>query len=319
MPIDVHAHVYPTPYLDLLAEGGVTTTSAHRGLGADDTEADLDARFALMDEAGVDLQILSAAPMAGCLADREKAVTATRWINDRYAELVRRHPERFRAFATIPLPHLDAASAELDRAVNDLGMSGITMTTTIAGRALTDPAFTPLWEELDRRGTVVFLHPAGDCAGSPQLDGPLRWLVGAPMEDTVAAAKLITGGHLLRYPRVRIINSHFGGALPLLLERWDDLSRLGGAEPEILPSEAARRMWYDTVCHGSSTALLAAVRAVGADRLVMGSDFPYQKGEMYTHGAVGFITETVEEPEARRILDANAHELLDLKPVTSRA
>jgi hypothetical protein len=76
---------------------------------------------------------------------------------------------------------------------------------------------------------VVFLRPAADCAGSPQIDGALRWLVGAPVEDTVAAATLITHGHLVRYPRVRIINSHFGGALPMLLERWDNLSRLGGA------------------------------------------------------------------------------------------
>jgi predicted TIM-barrel fold metal-dependent hydrolase len=148
--------------------------------------------------------------------------------------------------------------------------------------------------------------------GSPQLDGPLCWLVGAPVEDTIAAAKLITQGHLLRYPRVRIINSRFGGALPMLLNRWDNLSQLGGGEPEMVPSEAARRMWYDTVCHGSSTALLAGVHAVGTDRLVIGSDFPYQTGSVYTHGAVGFISETLGDADARLILDANATSLLDL-------
>ncbi|MFK0112857.1 amidohydrolase family protein [Streptomyces sp. NPDC091217] len=317
MPIDVHAHLYPSTYLDLLEEGGVTTTAAHRGLGADDTGADLDARFALMNEAGVDLQILSVAPVTGYLADRERAVTATRLINDRYAEMVECHPQRFRAFATVPLPHIDDALSELDRALTGLGMAGIVMTTTAAGKALTDPSFTPLWQELDHRSAVVFLHPAGDCAGSPQLDGPLRWLVGAPMEDTIAAAKLITQGHLLRYPNVRIINSHFGGALPMLLDRWDNLSRLGGAEPEILPSEAARRMWYDTVCHGSSTALLAGARAVGTDRLVMGSDFPYQTGKMYTQGAVGFISDALPDGEAPHILDATARELLGLPPATT--
>jgi aminocarboxymuconate-semialdehyde decarboxylase len=317
MPIDVHAHLFPTDYLDFVQENGVTTTAGHRGLGSDDTASDLDARFALMDEAGVDLQILSVASMTGYLADRERAVAAARLINDRYAELVQRHPERFRAFATVPLPHVDDALAELDRALTELGMSGLTMTTTVAGRALTDPSLAPVWQELDQRGSVLFLHPAGDCAGSPQMDGALRWLVGAPVEDTVAAAKLITQGHLVLYPRVRIINSHFGGALPMLLERWDNLSRLGGAEPEILPSEAARRMWYDTVCHGSSTALLAGMRAVGADRLVLGSDFPYQTGKMYTHGAVGFIGETVPEAEAQRILDVNARELLDLDTPTT--
>jgi 6-methylsalicylate decarboxylase len=310
MLVDVHAHLYPSSYLDLLEEGGVTTTGAHRGLSATDSSADLDARFALMDEAGVDLQVLSVAPMTGYLAGRQRAVAATRLINDRYAALADRHPGRFAAFATVPLPHVDDALGELDRALTELGMAGLVVTTTVAGRALTDPSFAPLWQELDRRRAVVFLHPAGDCAGSPQIDGPLRWLVGAPMEDTIAAAKLITQGHLLRYPNVRIINSHLGGALPLLLERWDNLSRLGGAEPEILPSEAARRMWYDTVSHGSSTALTAAARAVGADRLVMGSDFPYQTGTLYTHGAVGYISDTLPASEAERVLGGTARDLL---------
>jgi predicted TIM-barrel fold metal-dependent hydrolase len=312
MLIDVHAHVYPSDYLDLLERSGVKTTGSHRGLGADDTDTDLSARFALMDEAGVDLQVLSAAPMFGHLDDCAQAAIATRTINDRYAELTARHPGRFRAFATVPLPHLDDALVELARALDELGMVGVTLGTTIAGRALTDPAFTPFWAELDRRASVVFLHPAGDSAGSAQIEGALRWLVGAPMEDTIAAAKLITEGHLVRFPRVRVINSHFGGALPLLLERWDNLSRLGGAEPEIMPSVAARKMWYDTVSHGSATALLAGVGAVGAARLLLGSDFPYQTGSVFTHGAVGFIRETLDDDEAMGILDTNATALFGL-------
>lgn len=310
MRIDVHAHVFPADYLELLERAGASA-AAHRGLGADDTAADLRARFALMDEAGVDRQVLSVGPMTGYHEDRSQAVAATRMINDRFAELVSRYPQRFLALATLPLPHVDAALAELSRALDDIGMAGLELTATIAGRALTDPSLTPLWEELDRRAAVVLVHPAGDCAGSPQIDGALRWLVGAPVEDTIAAAKLITGGHLLRYPRVRIIISHLGGALPMLLERWDNLSRLGGAEPDILPSTAARRMWYDTVCHGSVPALLAAARAVGPDRLLLGSDFPYQTGQMYTWGAVGFMTEAGLRPaEVSQILDRNAASLL---------
>ncbi len=313
MRIDIHAHLFVSRYLDLLEQAGVST-AAHRGLGADDTAADLGARFALMDAAGVRAQVLSTVPMAGYLPGREQAVAATRMINDHYAGVVRRHPDRFLAFATVPLPHVDDALAEADRTLGELGMTGVALTTTIAGRPLTDPGFAPLWSELDRRSAVVFLHPAGDCAGSPQIDGALRWLVGAPVEDTIAAAKLITGGHLLRYPRVKIINSHFGGALPMLLERWDNLSRMGGTEPEILPSQAARLMWYDTVCHGSVAALLAGVRAVGADRLVLGSDFPYQTGTMYTHGAVGFMADAgLDETDVRQILDLTAAGLLGLR------
>ncbi|MHB1430572.1 MAG: amidohydrolase family protein [Streptosporangiaceae bacterium] len=313
MRIDVHAHLFPSSYLDLLEQAGVPTAAQHRGLGADDTTAELDARFVLMDTAGVERQVLGIGPAPAYLPGRDRAVALTRGINDLYADMVRRYPARFLAFAALPLPHLDDALSELDRALGDLGMCGVGLSATVNGMALTDPALAPLWAELDRRESVVFVHPAGDCAGSPHIDGAMRWMVGAPVEDTIVAARLITSGHLLRYPRCKIVISHLGGALPLLLERWDNLSRLGGAVPEIEPSEAARLMWYDTVSHGSATALLAAVRAVGADRLLLGSDFPYQTGPMYTHGAVGFMPGSGLEPDqVRRILDGNAASLLGL-------
>lgn len=155
------------------------------------------------------------------------------------------------------------------------------LTTSAAGRARTDPAFAPAWQELDRRGTVMYLHPAGDGIVSPQItDHHLTWMVGA------------RGGHRrsgpaqnpwARYalPRVRILNSHFGGALPMLLERWDNLAHFEAPDAPLPPSQAARRMWYDTVAHSSQAALRAAVQAVGADRLVLGSGFPYQGGEHY--------------------------------------
>jgi predicted TIM-barrel fold metal-dependent hydrolase len=313
MRIDTHAHIYPTRYLDLLQSHGVTTTGALRGLGAQDSARDLDARFALMDQSAVDLQVLSLPPVTDPVSNDDQRTTSTRVLNDRLAELVEQHPHRFRAFATLPLPHLDAALTELDRALDELGMLGVTLGTTTLGRPLTDPALAPLWTELDRRGAVAFLHPSGDGIGSPYLDGPLRWLVGAPVEDTVAAAQLITEGYVTRYPNVRILNSHLGGAVPMLLARWDNLTRHDTTQPTIPPSEAARLMWYDTVCHGSTAALRAAVSAIGADRLILGSDFPYQNGEMYTHGAVGFIEESgLTTAESDLILHRNAPRLFRL-------
>jgi aminocarboxymuconate-semialdehyde decarboxylase len=308
--IDIHAHLYPADYLDLLRESGVDTTGVSPGLRASDDAEDLAHRFALMDEAGVDLQILSCAPQFGYLAARSTAVDAARLVNDRYATLVREHPGRFRAFATLPLPHLDAARAELERALDELDLVGVVLGATIAGVSMTDSRFDPLWAALERRGALVLVHPVGDGAGSPRIDGPLRWLVGAPVEDTIAAAELITGGHLVRYPAVRIVNSHLGGALPLLLDRWDSLLRFGGREPALMPADAARRMWFDTVSHGSATALHAGIGAVGVGRLVMGSDYPFQSGRMYTHGAVGFITEHLDDDSAYQVLDRNARGLL---------
>jgi predicted TIM-barrel fold metal-dependent hydrolase len=310
MRIDTHAHVYPRDYLDVLQSYGVERTGMHRGLGAEDTTEDLQARFDLMDRAGVDIQVISVSPMTGMLAEAAPAVTAARMINDRYRELVEKHPDRFRAFAALPLPHVDAAVAELDRALAGPGMVGVALTTTVAGRSLADPAFEPMWAELDRRGTVAYLHPAGTGADSAQITGfDLTWMVGAPVEDTVVAAQLIARGIPTRYPGVRILNSHLGGAVPMLLRRWDNM-----ATPDMpaAPTAAARLMWYDTVAHGSAAALHAAVAELGADRLVLGSDFPYQSGDRYLD-AVGYVERAGLPPtEAHDILDGNAARLLGL-------
>ncbi|GDY33507.1 amidohydrolase family protein [Gandjariella thermophila] len=312
MRIDTHAHVYPRDYLDLLADYGVDTR-VHRDLGADDTAEDLHARFALMDRAGVDVHVVSVAPMTGLFADAVPAVTTSRMINDRYRKLVEQYPDRLRAFAAVPLPHVDAAVAELDRVLADPGVLGVTVTTTVAGRPLTDPAFEPFWAELDRRATVLYVHPAGADAHSTQIaDAHLTWMVGAPVEDMVAAAQLITAGFPSRYPNVRILNSHLGGAVPMMLRRWDNQARFEAPDAPLPPSTAARLMWYDTVTHGSTAALRAAVDELGADRLVLGSDFPYQSGERYVD-AVRYVARSGLDPAAAHdVLDVNAAQLLGL-------
>lgn len=313
MRIDTHAHVYPSDYLEFLDACGVTTISNHRGLGADDSDKELEARFALMERAGVDRQVLSASPLTGALPDPGQAARASAMINDRYVGLVDRHPDRFLAFAALPLPHVDAALAELDRVFDAPGVVGVALTTTAVGRALTDPALAPVWQELDRRNAVVYVHPAGNGADSPHItDHHLTWMVGAPVEDTIAAAQLITRGFVTRYAHVRILNSHLGGALPMLLERWDNLAHWEAPDAPLAPSQAARRMWYDTVAHGSQAALHAAIKAVGADRLVLGSDFPYQGGEHYLD-TVGYIERAgLDTEDTQDILGGNAEKLLGL-------
>jgi 6-methylsalicylate decarboxylase len=111
MRIDIHAHLWSDEYLAQLDRFGSTTTDVHRGLGARDRRDELEARFALMRSAGVDMQVLSATPASPHFEREADAVAAARWVNDEYADLVRRFPHRFRAFASLPLPHVDAALA----------------------------------------------------------------------------------------------------------------------------------------------------------------------------------------------------------------
>ncbi|WP_226470557.1 amidohydrolase family protein [Luteimonas panaciterrae] len=313
MRIDVHAHAWSEAYLDLLARLGNDRTAVHRGLGAGMTEAELTARFALMDSVGIRLQVLSATPASPHFADETAAVEAARFVNDEYAALVRRHPSRFRAFASLPLPHIDAALVELKRAVEELGMLGACITTSVLGRSIADPLFDPLYAELDRLGGVLYVHPAGCGACSPLIaDHHLTWSIGAPIEDTVAAMHLILAGIPKRYPGMKIILSHLGGALPMVLQRVDHQIVWEAPETPELPSLAARRMWYDTVGHNHVPALCAAVDTLGADRLLLGTDFPYQAGELF-RAAVDYVPRAgLMEKEIVAILDRNAAELLGL-------
>src|SRR5262249_8691671 len=142
---------------------------------------------------------------------------------DEYAALTRRFPDRFRAFAALPLPHTEAALAELARALDQLDMVGAAVTTSVAGRSLADPALHPGYAELNRRKTVLYIHPAGRCADSPLINGHrIVWSVGAPIEDTIAIMHLVIAGVPSRYPDMKIIASHLGGLLPMVVGRVDD-------------------------------------------------------------------------------------------------
>ncbi|MEU2430721.1 amidohydrolase family protein [Streptomyces sp. NPDC007861] len=306
MRTDVHAHLWSEEYLRLLDSYGRDDTGTARGLGAGDGEAELGTRFAMNDAAGIEHQILSVSPQTPYFPDETQAVTAARLANDHYAEVVRAWPERFSAFAALPLPHLDASLKELTRALDELGMAGVGVTTSVLGRSLGDPVFVPVLEELGRRGSVLSLHPAGRDAGTPLIaENRMRWMVGAPMEDTICAMHLMLEGIPSRYPRLRIVHSHLGGALPMLLPRADEHIPWEAPDVPELPTVAARRMYYDTVAHGHEPALRAAAESFGPDRLMLGTDFPYQTGDGLRR-AVTFIEETLTPEAAEEVLEAGA-------------
>ncbi len=314
MRIDIHAHYFPEAYLDLLQRFGSEATDIARHRGAGGGPGEMEARLELMDSAHVQMQVLSVSPQLPYLEDETHAIEAARAINDLYADLVRRYPTRFAAFAAAPLPHIDATLAEIARALDQLHMVGVTVATSVLGRSLADPQFEPLYAELDRRGTVFYIHPAGVSACSPLIaDYGLTWPIGAPIEDTISATQLIFKGIPVRYPRIKIINSHLGGALPVLLQRLDNQYRWVAPEMSEPPSAQARRMWYDTVGHFHIPALRCACESFGADRLVLGTDFPYLAGEGYRR-SVSYIQDAgLSTSDAHRILDTNAASLLQLE------
>jgi predicted TIM-barrel fold metal-dependent hydrolase len=250
MRIDIHAHYYPDSYLDLLQRFGSQATEIARHRGAGGSSEEIEIRLELMDSVQVQMQVLSISPQLPYFEEETHAVEAAWVINDLYANLVQRYPNRFAAFAAVPLPHIDATLTEIERTLDQLHMVGIAVGTAILGHSLADPQFEPFYAELDRRGAALYIHPAGVAACSPLIaDYGLTWPIGAPIEDTISATQLIFKGIPVRYPRIKIINSHLGGALPMLSQRLDN--QYGWTAPELTepPSTQARRMWYDTVGH----------------------------------------------------------------------
>jgi aminocarboxymuconate-semialdehyde decarboxylase len=315
MRIDVHAHYLPADYTSCLARLGHPDAGpaiARMPGGA----ATLDAQLATLDAVGIDRQVLSVGPLQPQLPDAAAATEAASLANDLYAAVCREHGDRFSAFAALPLPHVDAALAEAARALDTLGMLGVTLGCSVAGRPLDDPAFAPLIAELDRRATVLFLHPVGACPDPLMADFGLAWTLGAVVEDSIAAMRLVWSGLTTRYPRLRIVVPHLGGTLPFLVRRLDDAVNAESAGVRArafdgLPSANLRRLWYDTA-NGHPAALRCACESFGADRLMLGTDYPYRRGANLEH-AVNYVDSSGLAPEeAQAIRGDNAAALLGI-------
>jgi Molybdopterin-binding domain of aldehyde dehydrogenase/Amidohydrolase len=200
------------------------------------------------------------------------------------------------------VPHLDQSLAEIARVAAEPSVAGFTLGCSVAGRQLDDPALDPALAELDRRGSVVFLHPVGQ-EDTPWLAGHnLAWLVGAPFEDTAAALRLVLAGVPDRYPGLRFIIPHLGGTIPFLLAR---ITRKSAAQI----TRGLRGMYYDTVS-GSAEALASASRLYGAGRLLFGTDYPYCDEPQFRHHLSYLSDAGLDPAELAQITGGTAAALL---------
>jgi predicted TIM-barrel fold metal-dependent hydrolase len=282
MRLDVHAHYFCQDYIDVLERAGIgpeTLEPAYRLLHPT-READFAERFGAMDRAHVDKQILSVSGVAPFTLNEKGAIEGARFANDLYAGLAKELPARFAAFGVLPMPHVQSAIAEISRCLDELDMWGITMTTSILGTSLADPSFDPIYAELDKRGAVLFIHPAGLACGSHELvETGLTWPLGAPFEDTMAILELVQAGFTQRFPRIKAIVPHLGGTLPFLSQRLDHMAQRFMPGKGV-PSEVLRQFWFDSV-NGHPPSLRHAIETFGIDRIVFGTDWPFWKGEAH--------------------------------------
>ncbi|MDY5589142.1 MAG: amidohydrolase family protein [Arcanobacterium sp.] len=316
--IDTHAHVYPARYLDFLESIGVSPDSTHiaRNLRADSTETDMAARLAMMDTAGVQLQIISATPQLPFVDSSANAAAAVRMINDIYADIVATHPDRFCAYGSLPLPHVDESLAEISHIFDDLGREagflGVAMNTFIgADGPLTTPALAPVFEELDRRGAIVYIHPAGGAAGCAAVaDHGLTWVNGAPMEDAIAVLQLLKGDYPHKFPHIRFHIAHLGGDLPFLSQRiqdnYDDWHAFAHS-----PAETFQRLFVDAA-NFHQPSLRMALETYGANHVMAGSDYPYFQDAKYTRAMDYIRTAHLPEEVCNAVLYGTAQHLYEL-------
>ncbi|CAG4917268.1 amidohydrolase family protein [Paraburkholderia gardini] len=240
---------------------------------------DVDVRRADMDRLGVGRQVLSPMPeLLSYWLDAQDGAMLSRYLNETLANMVAREPGRFSALGAAPLQDIDCAIRELEFAVGPLGLAGIEVGSNMGGVPIGDPRFWPFFEAAEACGAAIFVHPLRP-TGMDRLVGPasLEQIVAFPGEIGLAAASIITGGLLAKFPRLRIALSHGGGAIQTLLPRmqfaWECQRGLREAIP-VAPMEAARGLYYDDLLY-SATAIRALVDTVGDDRLMIGTDYPF--------------------------------------------
>lgn len=323
--VDFHNHFYPPEYFDALRRGGSAVRLTEDAEGnpvlhypgdynvAVRGHRDIEYRASVMEREGVDLQVLSFTTPGVHVEEPERAARLARLVNDAYAVIVRRHGDRFRALATLPLNDPPAAARELCRAMDELGLPGATLFSNVNGIPLADTRFEPLYAAADQRKAVLFIHPTSPVGVEAMEQFWLMPLVGFPFDTTLAAAHLTMSGIAERYPGIRWVLSHLGGAIPYLAERLDrgwEAFRECRAHLSRRPSEVLREFWYDTV-NFDPRALRLAADFAGAGRLLAGSDYPHAIGSI-TSMKASLEAMAVTEEDRADIRGRNALQLLGM-------
>ncbi len=269
--IDVHAHVITPQYVTAAQRAGHVVPDGMPQWPS----WGLDTHLALMDQAGIATAVLSVSAPGVHFGDDGEGRRLARVVNDQLAGIRAEHPTRFGHFAALPLPDVEGALAEAAYALDELGSDGVGLMSNSGGRYLGDERHEPLWGELDRRGAVVFVHPTSpDCFEAVSLGRP-RPMLEFIFETTRTVSDLAFTGVFERYPDIRWVFPHGGGALPLIADRMELFRTLilGNAEdgsPSI--PQQLRALWFDMAGTPFPNQIPALVRAFGSEQVLYGSD-----------------------------------------------
>jgi len=290
MKIDIFPHITPKKFLDALEKQTSSRFPLRDVITAASSLTDLEARFRIMDKYPDLVHVLTvSSPPLEVIAGPKEAVELARLANDEVAELVTKYPDRFVAgTALLPMNDIDAALEETDRAINELRFRGVQIFSNINGKPLDSPEFMPLYERMAHYNLPIWIHPRREPAFADyQTENRSRYAIfsvfGWPYETTVAMARLVFSGVLEKYPELKFITHHAGAMVPYLAQRivgaYDfDESRVKVKFMRSLrqpPIEYFRMFYNDTALYGNTPALMCAHAFFGAERLLFGTDMPY--------------------------------------------
>jgi aminocarboxymuconate-semialdehyde decarboxylase len=342
--IDLHTHILPRNWPDLDAKYGYSgfvrldhykPCCARMMIGdrvfreIADNVWDPKRRIEEMDRERISMQVLSTVPvMFSYWAKPHDALDLSRRLNDHIAEVVRAHPKRFAGLATIPMQDVDLAAEELERCVRDLGLRGVQIGTHVDanphyGRLdtlnLDNASLQPIWAAAQELNAAIFVHP-WDMLGKERMpEYWLPWLVGMPAETSLAICSMIFGGVFERFPKLRVAFAHGGGAFPFTIGRIEHAFHV---RPDLVATSSTKnprsylaqgkkpaRFYVDSLVHDAD-ALRLLLKLFGAQRVALGSDYPFPLGEAHP----GKLIESLKlsAKEKKQLLSGSAREFLGL-------
>lgn len=292
---------------------------------------DLDRRFEIMDKyEGLAHVLTLGLPPVEAIATGDQAVELARLANDEMAELVSKYPDRFpAAAASLPMDDVDAALAEIDRAVNDLGLRGIQLLTPCNDKPLDLPEYMPIYEKMVAYDLPIWVHPTRSADYTDyKSETRSRYMIfsnlGWPYETATFMTRLVFSGVLERYPTLKIVTHHCGGMIPFLERRMEGsydhaVLRRGAKYTKDLSKphlDYFKMFYYDTAIYGSTPGLMCGYEFCGPDRMVFATDFPFDSefGDRYTRETIRSVNDMpVSDEDKYKIFEGNARKMLHLE------